>query len=260
MARQDDAKAAALAASGTLNSDPQKVTDPAFTAGGFFDPADLLQVKYEMVRQVEVEGVPVSAAARAFGFARQSVYNARAALAAGGLAALIPDKPGPKGGHKLTGPVLDHLQALLELDPGLTYGELPRGPRSGSASRCIPARCAGRWSGGSPTRCRDRRAGGAQKRRARLTQTARRCRQDRPGQAQIRRSGAMKPCARSRWPARAAAGGISCPCWPAGEWHPGWPRGPPSPIPATIRKQRCRRPPVPVRPRPCPARYQHERR
>ena len=124
MARRDDAKQAALAASRTLNSDPQKVTDPAFAAGGFFDPADLLQVKYEMVRQVEVEGVPVSAAAGAFGFARQSVYNARAALAAGGLAALIPGKPGPKGGHKLTGPVLDHLQALLEQDPRLTFAEL----------------------------------------------------------------------------------------------------------------------------------------
>ena len=124
MARRDDAKDAALAASRTLNGDPQKVTDPAFTAGGFFDPADLLQVKYEMVRQVEVEGVPVSAAAKAFGFARQSVYNARAALAAGGLAALIPGKPGPKGGHKLTGPVLDHLESLLEQDPRLTFGEL----------------------------------------------------------------------------------------------------------------------------------------
>ncbi len=124
MARRDDGKDAALAASRTLNSDPQKVTDPAFTAGGFFDPADLLQVKYEMVRQVEVDGVPVSAAASAFGFARQSAYNARAALAAGGLAALIPGKPGPKGGHKLTGPVLDHLEALLEQNPRLTSGEL----------------------------------------------------------------------------------------------------------------------------------------
>src|SRR5487761_1189310 len=119
-----DAKRAALAASRTLNSDPQKVTDPAFTPGGFFDPADLLQVKYEMVRQVEVEGVPVSTAARTFGFARQSVCNARTALAAGGLAALIPGKPGPRGGHKLTGPVLDHLEDLLEQDPRLSYGEL----------------------------------------------------------------------------------------------------------------------------------------
>ena len=124
MAGRDDGKDAALAASRTLNVDPQAVTDPAFAAGGFFDPADLLQVKYEMVRQVEVEGVPAAAAASAFGFARQSVYNARAALAAGGLAALIPGKPGPKGGHKLTGPVLDHLEALLEQDPRLTYGEM----------------------------------------------------------------------------------------------------------------------------------------
>ena len=150
MARRDDGKDAALAASRTLNSDPQKVTDPAFAAGGFFDPADLLQVKYEMVRRVEVDGVPVSAAASAFGFARQSVYNARAALAAGGLAALIPAKPGPKGGHKLTGPVLDHLEALLEQDPRLAPASWPRRPRSGSASRCIPARCAGRWNGGPP--------------------------------------------------------------------------------------------------------------
>jgi len=67
---------------------------------------------------------PRRTAASAFGFARQSVYNARAALAAGGLAALIPAKPGPKGGHKLTGPVLDHLEALLEQDPRLTPGEL----------------------------------------------------------------------------------------------------------------------------------------
>ena len=95
MARRDHAKEAALAASRTLHPDPGRVTDPAFSAGGFFDPADMLQVKYEMVRKVEVEGVPVSAVARTFGFARQSVYNAQAALAVGGLAALIPDTPGP---------------------------------------------------------------------------------------------------------------------------------------------------------------------
>ena len=158
MARRDDAKEAALAASRTLNSDPQKVTDPAFTAGGFFDPADLLQVKYEMVRQVEVEGVPVSAAASAFGFARQSAYNARAALAAGGLAALIPGKPGPRGGHKLTAEVLDHLEALLEQDPRLSYDDLAAAaagrfavavhPRS--VRRALDRRAAGRQDRDSP--------------------------------------------------------------------------------------------------------------
>ena len=159
MARRDDGKDAALAASRTLNSDPQKVTDRAFTAGGFFDPADLLQVKYEMVRRIEVDGVPVSAAADAFGFARQSVYNARAALAAGGLAALIPAKPGPKGGHKLTGPVLDHLEALLEQDPRLSSGELAgqAARRFGiqvhprSVRRALDRRSAGRGAGTAGT-------------------------------------------------------------------------------------------------------------
>ena len=135
------------------------MTDRAFTAGGFFDPADLLQVKYEMVRRVEVDGVPVSAAADAFGFARQSVYNARAALAAGGLAALIPAKPGPKGGHKLTGPVLDHLEALLEQDPRLSSGELAgqAAQRFGiqvhprSVRRALDRRSAGRGAGTAGT-------------------------------------------------------------------------------------------------------------
>jgi hypothetical protein len=63
MARRDDAKTQALEASRTLNPRPEKVTDPAFVPGGFFDPADLVQVKYEMVRRAEMADVPASRAA-----------------------------------------------------------------------------------------------------------------------------------------------------------------------------------------------------
>ena len=119
-----DGKVEALTASRTLNPHPAAVTDPVFVAGEFFDARDLLQVKYEMVRQVETEHVPVAAAAAAFGFSRQSVYTARQALARGGMAALVPGKPGPKGGHKLTGAVLDHLVAVLAGDPDLTSKQL----------------------------------------------------------------------------------------------------------------------------------------
>jgi transposase len=41
-----------------------------------------------------------------------------------GLAGLVPAKPGPKGGHKLTGQVVDLLEDLLEADPGLRPVEL----------------------------------------------------------------------------------------------------------------------------------------
>jgi len=124
MVRRDDTKTQALAASRTLNPRPEKVTDPAFGPGGFFDPEDLVQVKYEMVRRAELADGPASRAAADFGFSRQSLYSARAALRERGLAGLVPAKPGPKGGHKLTGQVVDLLEDLLEADPGLRPADL----------------------------------------------------------------------------------------------------------------------------------------
>jgi hypothetical protein len=72
MVRRDDTKTQALAASRTLNPRPERVTDPA----------DLVQVKYEMVPRAEVAEVPTGQAAAAFGFSRQSLYSARTALRA----------------------------------------------------------------------------------------------------------------------------------------------------------------------------------
>ena len=57
---------------------------------------DLLQVKYEMLRQVRVENQAVSHVAEAFGFSRPSFYLAQAGFAARGLAGLIPQKRGPR--------------------------------------------------------------------------------------------------------------------------------------------------------------------
>jgi len=122
--RGDDGKAQELARSRTLNPRAQAVSDAAFGASEFFDARDAVQVKYEMVRRVETEGASVSAAAGAFGFSRQSYYTAAAALADGGLAALVPAKPGPRGAHKLTDEVLDHLEALRAADPATGAGAL----------------------------------------------------------------------------------------------------------------------------------------
>ena len=112
-----DGKAEVLASSRTLNPDPGAVTDPMFTGSVFFDARDLVQVKYEMVRKTDVEKMPVSRAAATFGYSRQSLYTARAVLAEQGLAGLVPAKPGPKAGHKLTETVVDHLETLVAADP-----------------------------------------------------------------------------------------------------------------------------------------------
>ena len=127
MARREpgeDPKAAALREARCLNPHPEQVSDAAFLAEEFFDPRDAVQVKYEMVRRADLADVPASRAAADFGFSRQSLYSARAALRERGLAGLVPAKPGPKGGHKLTGQVVDLLEDLLEADPGLRPADL----------------------------------------------------------------------------------------------------------------------------------------
>lgn len=119
-----DGKVEALAESRTLNPRAAAVADPVFAAGGFFDARDLVQVKYEMVRRVTVDGVPVTAAAAAFGYSRPSYYQAAAALAESGLDGLVPARPGPRGGHKLTGPILAWAEEQLAAGPQLKAAAL----------------------------------------------------------------------------------------------------------------------------------------
>ncbi len=122
--RVEDPKVAALRATRCLNPHPEAVTDERFGRFDFFDARDLAQVKYEMLRAVRDEGMPVTVAAAGFGLSRQSYYQAAAALTQGGLPALAGAKPGPKGGHKLTEEVCAFAEAALADDPGLRAKDL----------------------------------------------------------------------------------------------------------------------------------------
>jgi len=84
-----DPKSKALHESRSLNRRPQEVRDPLFQASNFFDARDLVQVKYEMLRRVETEKLPVNRSAAAFGFSRPSFYQAQASFQQGGLPALL---------------------------------------------------------------------------------------------------------------------------------------------------------------------------
>jgi transposase len=115
----EDPKVAALRAARCLNPHPDAVTDEAFTTQEFFDARDVVQVKYEMVRRVRAEGVSVTTAAAAFGYSRPSYYEAAAALDEAGLDGLVPAKPGPRGGHKLTEQACAFADEQLTADPAL---------------------------------------------------------------------------------------------------------------------------------------------
>jgi transposase len=96
-----DSKAERLKQLGALNAHPERVRAPWFQAGSFFDARDLVQVKYEMLRQVSREGTSKAEAAALFGVSRPTFYQAEAAFARAGLSALLPQQRGPKGAHKL---------------------------------------------------------------------------------------------------------------------------------------------------------------
>ncbi len=123
MANRPDAKSQILREHGTLNSRPQLVSDGLFQDREFFDPRDLLLVKYEMLRRVRLEELTVAEAAAAFGFSRPSFYQAQSRFEEGGLAKLIPQRPGPRHAHKLSDEVLDYLQKQQNFD------ELLRAPQ-----------------------------------------------------------------------------------------------------------------------------------
>jgi len=105
-----DVKVAALLEDGTLNPSPERVSDPKFRESEFFDPRDLVQVKYEMLRRVSVENVPVTDVADGYGVSRPTYYQAKTNFDEAGIAGLVPKKRGPRGPHKLHGELLTFVE------------------------------------------------------------------------------------------------------------------------------------------------------
>jgi transposase len=119
-----DPKAEALRADGTLNRHADQVRAPLFGTHEFFDPRDVVQVKYEMIRRVKIDAQAVAATAAAFHFSRPSFYQAQRAFQQRGLAGLLPKKRGPRGGHKLTAEIVAFLEDVRGTEPSLRPAEL----------------------------------------------------------------------------------------------------------------------------------------
>ena len=100
----------ALLEEGTLNLAPEKVRDPKFQSSEFFDPEDVVQVKYEMLRRVLVEKAPVTMASEEYGVTRPTYYQSASSFEKAGVAGLVPKKRGPRGRHKLSAKVMEFLE------------------------------------------------------------------------------------------------------------------------------------------------------
>ncbi len=100
---------ASLERTGRQPPSSRSVTDSLFRDSAFFDPNDLVQVKYEMLRSVQKDGRAVVEAAQAFGMSRPVFYVTQALFQREGLPGLLPRKRGPKQPHKLN----DEAMAVL---------------------------------------------------------------------------------------------------------------------------------------------------
>ncbi len=110
-----DEKLALLRQSHTLHPHPDQVRDPLFTSGSpFFDPRDLVQVKYELLRRVWVDGYSVTHATSLFALSRPTFYAAQTSWEQAGIVGLLPEPTGPRHAHKLTEELIVQLQPLAK--------------------------------------------------------------------------------------------------------------------------------------------------
>ena len=110
-----DEKLTFLRQSHTLHPHPEQVRDPLFTSGSpFFDARDLVQVKYELLRRVRVDGSSVWDATALFALSRPTFYAALSAWEQAGISGLLPVKTGPRRAHKLTDEIMRDLVPLSQ--------------------------------------------------------------------------------------------------------------------------------------------------
>ena len=106
----DEQRKQRLKKEGTLHPNPGEVRSDLVEKSSFFDANDLMQMKYEMLRSVDVDKEPVGIASQMFGLSRVAYYHAREQYRKHGLAGLLPRRRGPKHPHKFTEAVMSFIE------------------------------------------------------------------------------------------------------------------------------------------------------
>ena len=153
---------AALERAGLVHPRPEAVTAPLFSSGGFFLPADKVQVKYEMLRAHLADHMPVTVAAAAHGYSRAAFYLVASSFGQAGMAGLLDERRGLRGPVKLRGEIAE-FDRFCACGIRGGAGRAGGGPVLGRAApahhragtRPASARCSGRLSRRRrpPTRC-----------------------------------------------------------------------------------------------------------
>jgi transposase len=118
--RRKSSKRDFLKAARAWNDRARDVESELFQQSDFFDPRDKVQVKYEMLRAVFVDGLKVSLASQQHGYSRESFYTTAESLREQGIPGLADGKRGPKQARKLTPDVQELLVQEIEKNPSIS--------------------------------------------------------------------------------------------------------------------------------------------
>lgn len=113
-----------LLANGTYNRNHKKVKNEKFFTHSFYDSMDIVQVKYEMLKDAAVGNRGIAQIADDFGFSRASFYKIKDAFDSKGLSALVPEKTGPKKPNKLTESYQQYINRYVSEKPKASSSEI----------------------------------------------------------------------------------------------------------------------------------------
>lgn len=120
----DDPKTKFLRKEGLINPKPERVTHSLFQTHEFFDPLDLPQVRYEMLRAARVEHATVSDACRLFGFSREYFYRLERDFMARGYVGLLGSSRGRRPLIALNQDLVNFIIHRKMTEPNLTGEDL----------------------------------------------------------------------------------------------------------------------------------------
>lgn len=118
------AKRDILMENGTFNRNYANVVEPRFTDDDFYDPQDLAQVKYEMLRAVRESRESIETITSRFGFSRAGFYKIKNAFEKEGLSAFVSNKTGPQNAWKLTKEYRRMIDQYLSENLNASSGEI----------------------------------------------------------------------------------------------------------------------------------------
>ncbi len=121
-----DKKKDFLKKEGILNPNPERVLCPKFENVDFFDPLDLPQVRYEMLRSARIGNASVAEACRQFGFSREYFYRLERSFNERGYVSLLGSRKGRRPVVALNQEIVNYIAHRKMEEPGLS-GERLRG-------------------------------------------------------------------------------------------------------------------------------------